>query len=31
MFNHSEEYTVLLVECQSSRAALVMGSSWFLF
>jgi len=28
MFNHSEECIVLLVERQSSRAALVMGSSW---
>ena len=28
MFNHSEECTVPLVERQSSRAALAMGSSW---
>jgi len=28
MFNHSKECTVPLVECQSSHAALVMGSSW---
>jgi len=28
MFNYSEEYTALLVELQSSRAALAMGSSW---
>jgi len=31
MFNHSEECTVLLAERWSSRAALVMGSSWSLF
>jgi len=31
MFNHSEECTVPLVERQSSRAALAMGSSWSLF
>jgi len=28
MFNYSEEYTVLLVEPQSSRAALAISSSW---
>jgi len=28
MFNYSEECTVPLAECQSSRAALAMGSSW---
>jgi len=31
MFDHSEECTVPLVECQSSRATLAMGSSWSLF
>jgi len=31
MFDYSEECTVPLVECQSSRAVLVMGSSWSLF
>jgi len=31
MFNHSEECTVPLVEHQSSRAVLAMGSSWSLF
>ena len=31
MFNYSEECTVLLTECQSSCAALAMGSSWSLF
>jgi len=28
MFDHSEEWTALLAELRSSRAALAMGSSW---
>jgi len=31
MFDHSEEYTALLVEFWSSHAALAMSSSWSLF